>query len=92
MVDERGIALFAFHGSVNKVLRANEVGDFYGDTRNSYENEWSFETTRYQLQPGDVLNFWIYVQHNNFGYRLENQRFVYPSNENKYVVKWQILY
>lgn len=77
--DERGIALFAFHGSVNKRLKATENGDLNGDTRHSYDNEWSFETTRYQLKPGDELNFWIYVQHNNFGYRLENQRYIYPS-------------
>lgn len=80
--DEQGIALFAFHGSINKNLRGNELGDFSADTRiKNNNNEWAFETTRYNLQPGDILNFWVYVQHNNFGYRLENQNYVYPSND-----------
>lgn len=71
--------LFAFHGSINKSIRGNEVGDYNGETRTKTRNEWVFENTRYQLQRGDVLNFWIYVQNNDFGYRLENQRYVYPS-------------
>lgn len=78
--DERGIVLFAFHGSINKEIRASEVGDFHGETRIKSQGMWTFETNRYQLQRGDVLHFWIYVQHDNFGYKLENQRYVYPGN------------
>lgn len=78
-LDERGIVLYAFHGSINKEIRANEIGDFHGETRIKSQGVWSYETTRYQLQRGDVLHFWIYVQHENFGYKLENQRYVYPG-------------
>lgn len=75
-----GIVLFGFHGSINKEIRAREQGDFNGETRTkSNGGWWVFETRRNQLQTGDVLNFWIYVQHNNFGYHLENQRYVYPG-------------
>lgn len=77
--DERGIVLFAFHGNINKEIRANEEGDFHGQTRTKANGLWSFTTTRYQLQRGDVLNFWLYVQHDNFGYKLEDLRFVYPG-------------
>lgn len=79
ITDERGIVLFAFHGSINKEIRANEEGDFHGQTRTKSNGQWSYETTRYQLQRGDVLNFWLYVQHDNFGYKLEDLRFVYPG-------------
>ena len=77
--DERGIVLFAFHGSINKEIRANEEGEFHGQTNVKSNGQWSYENKRYQLQRGDVLNFWLYVQHNDFGYKLEDLRFVYPG-------------
>lgn len=78
-IDERGIVLFAFHGSINKELLANEQGDYHGQTRIKSNGQWSYENNRYKLQRGDVLNFWLYVQHGNFGYKLENLRYVYPG-------------
>ncbi|XP_031637248.1 gram-negative bacteria-binding protein 1-like isoform X2 [Contarinia nasturtii] len=41
---------------------------------------WSYENNQYQLRQGDVLNFWIYVQHGRFGYSLQNQRYIYPDH------------
>lgn len=83
--DDRGVILFAFHGSINKAIQANENGDFSGETRRKSNGFWTFENNRYRLQPGDILNFWIYVQHENFGYKLENQRFIYPGIYFKYI-------
>lgn len=78
-LDVRGIVLFAFHGSINKEIQANEQGDYHGQTRTKSNGQWSYENTRYKLQRGDVLHFWLYVQHENFGYKLENLRYVYPG-------------
>lgn len=77
--DDAGIVLFAFHGSINKEIRANEYGDFHGETRTKSNGWWTYENHHYQLQQGDVLNFWLYVQHGSFGYRLENLRYNYPG-------------
>lgn len=71
--------MFAFHGKINKEIHPEEVGDFSGQARSKSNGWWSYENTQYQLQRGDVLHFWVYVQHGNFGYRLDNQRYVYPG-------------
>lgn len=71
--------MFAFHGKINKEIQANEVGDFTGQARTKSNGVWSYENNQYQLQQGDILHFNIYVQHGNFGYRLDNQRYVYPG-------------
>lgn len=74
------MAFFAFHGNINREITATENGQFSGDTRQAERNEWAYETTRYQLQPGDILYFWLYVQHDSLGYVLSNQRLVYPHD------------
>lgn len=77
--DERGVAYFAFHGSINKNLRTGEPGDFYENTPQKSGREWAYENSRVQLRPGDVLYFWMYVQHDEFGYHLNDQRATYPG-------------
>lgn len=77
--DERGIRLFAFHGALNRELSGDESGDFNYETRERSNGEWVYENHRAHLRHGDVLYFWIYVQHDHFGYRLDSQRYVYPG-------------
>lgn len=78
LADQRGVAFFAFHGNINREISATENGQFSGDTRQPENYEWAYQTTRYQLQPNDILHFWLYVQHDSLGYVLANQRLVYP--------------
>lgn len=66
------------------MIRGSENGDFHGEARVKSNGWWTYEDNRYQLQRGDVLNFWIYVQHDHFGYRLENQRYVYPGKVERF--------
>lgn len=55
------------------------MGDYSGEVRQKTGNEWVFETDRYPLKHGDILHYWIYVQHEQHGYQLHQMRFVYPS-------------
>lgn len=75
--------LFAFHGSINRDIRPGENGNFHGETRIKTNGYWVYENREYQFRAGDVLNFWLYVQHENLGYRLEDQRYVYPGKFKK---------
>lgn len=83
------MSFFAFHGSLNKVVETGEPGDFIQQTDEKNNDEWHYENTRIQLKSGDILYFWIYVQHDIFGYHLNNQRYVYPGEvENKILKKY----
>lgn len=77
--DERGVTFFAFHGNVNREFRGTENGEFHGEARQAQNGEWVFKNDRYQFQPGDILYYWIYVQHNRLGYRIDNAQLVYPG-------------
>lgn len=75
-----GIVLFAFHGNINREFTGAEPGDFAGEVLTKQNGQWSYENTNQQLKVGDKLNYWIYVQHNQLGYRIENQKYVVPGN------------
>lgn len=60
-------------------MHGNEAGEINYETRHKVNNEWIYEDRRHQLQHGDFLSFWIYVQHDNSEYRLVNQRYSYPG-------------
>lgn len=68
--------LVIFHGRTNRVLKVNEPGEIHGEvTQPDKDGRWTFLDDDKRLVIGDVLNYWIYVQHRGIGYRLESQKF-----------------
>lgn len=38
------------------------------------ENGWSYDNDDADFEIGDILNYWMYVQHDQLGYRLEDKK------------------
>ncbi|KAJ6616523.1 Beta-1,3-glucan-binding protein, partial [Pseudolycoriella hygida] len=74
---EPGITLFAFHGKINRRFRGNEEGDLTLDVTRAKNGVWAYENRNKQVMEGDVLYFWIHVQHDGVGYLLENQEYYF---------------
>lgn len=47
-----------------------------GTAREKSNDRWTYVNRQIKLEEGDVLHYWIYVQHGVLGYRLENQKFI----------------
>lgn len=77
--DEPGITFVAFHGKINNEFDGNEMGDFHSESLQPENGEWVLRNDRHIFRSGDVLYYWIYVQHKRLGYRLDNAKFVYPG-------------
>lgn len=73
--DHEGVRLFAFHGVVNRELNGLEAGDLSQDTLKPTNGRWVFEDRKLKLNPGDVLNFWLFVIKGKLGYRLDDQTY-----------------
>lgn len=71
-----GVELFVFHGRNNRVLKVNEPGELHGEVSEAdASGRWTYINTDKQLVIGDVIHYWLYVQHNGIGYRLDSQQF-----------------
>lgn len=54
----------------------NEPGEIHGEISEAdKDGRWTYLNEDKQLMIGDVIYYWIYVQHNGVGYRLESQQF-----------------
>lgn len=73
--DESGISAFRFHGKINLKFIGTELGDFYGDMLTSTNDKWIYENNNLVLMDDDILYYWIYVEHDDFGYRLDRQKY-----------------
>lgn len=79
--DHDGIRLFAFHGVVNRDLNGLEAGDLSQDILKPTNGRWVFEDRKLKLNPGDVLNFWLFVIKGKLGYRLDDQTYTISQYE-----------
>nr|AFD54027.1 GNBP3 [Locusta migratoria] len=73
--DDLGVELFAVHANVNKEINLLEAGQISIDITKPKNGRWVYEDKRVRLKPGDVINFWLYVQADGRGYRLDDQTF-----------------
>lgn len=75
-----GIKLFAFHGNLNADLNGREGGQFSADVNTAVDGRWTYVNKNTKLKPGDVLNYWTYVDYydgvNKLGYALDDQEYV----------------
>lgn len=68
--------MFAFHGKRDKKFQGNEPGDIVGTAREKSTDRWTYVNRQIKFEQGDILHYWIYVQHGVLGYHLENQKFI----------------
>ncbi|XP_049810775.1 beta-1,3-glucan-binding protein-like isoform X2 [Schistocerca nitens] len=73
--DDLGVELFAVHANVNKAISLLEAGQISVDITRPKNGRWVYEDRRVRLKPGDVINYWVYVQADGRGYRLDDQTF-----------------
>ncbi|XP_046993386.1 splicing factor 3B subunit 2-like [Schistocerca americana] len=73
--DELGIELFAVHANINKPMGLLEAGQISVDITKPKAGRWVYEDRRVRLKPGDVINYWLYVQADGLGYRRDDQNF-----------------
>lgn len=76
ILDEPGIRYFVINGNINRPIHHNGVGEIYGEVFTSINENWVYENTNIQLHVNDVINFWVFVQHYQLGYRLDDQSVV----------------
>ncbi|CAG9855839.1 unnamed protein product [Phyllotreta striolata] len=69
-----GVQMFAFHGSINQELMLNQPGDFSGEIlKPSKDGRFVYDNPDLRLKVGDTVYYWIYIQHDGLGFRLDNQ-------------------
>lgn len=78
--DDNGIKLFTFHGKVNGLLSTAVDTDLSGDINSPTNGKWVYENPYLALAVGDKIDYWIYVQHNSFGYTKHNVVFEVRGN------------
>nr|AFD54025.1 GNBP1 [Locusta migratoria] len=74
--DDLGVELMAVHANMNKPIAPLEAGQISVDILKPKGGRWVYEDRRVRLRPGDVINYWLYVQVDGLGYRLDDQSFV----------------
>ncbi|KAK9891864.1 hypothetical protein WA026_017352 [Henosepilachna vigintioctopunctata] len=68
--DVEGIKLFAFHGKINEEMNGLEPGTFSSDITRARNGRWTFYDHLTELNIGDTLYYWIYIEHFNGRNRL----------------------
>ncbi|XP_060535531.1 beta-1,3-glucan-binding protein-like isoform X2 [Cylas formicarius] len=66
---EPKVQFFAFHGKLNQPIGLTEPGDFNEDVTRPENGRFTYFNPNIQLKPGDVINYWVFVQHDQLGYR-----------------------
>ncbi|KAF2893393.1 hypothetical protein ILUMI_12787 [Ignelater luminosus] len=79
--DRRGIRLFAFHGNINKVINGREEGTLSRVVAESTNGLWTFLDKNVNLDFGDVIYYWVQVDHYN-----GRQRNEYYKSDQKFTV------
>lgn len=73
IADSPGLSLFAFHGNVNANIGTLEGGSISRDVLQPENGFWTFKDTATKLKVGNVINYWLYVQKDELGYRQDLQ-------------------
>ncbi|CAH2003578.1 unnamed protein product [Acanthoscelides obtectus] len=80
---ESGIERFAFHGNKNKEISMNEPGEFSAEVRYT-GGEWVvYDDSDVSLSVGDVVHYWVFVQHERMGYRKDAQNWTVDELKDK---------
>lgn len=75
LLDAENVTFFAFHGRLNQELANGEPGEFSGEIRASEGGKWVYEKSGVDLKIGDMIHYWVFVQHGRLGYRREGANY-----------------
>ncbi|XP_026470533.1 beta-1,3-glucan-binding protein-like [Ctenocephalides felis] len=64
----------AIQASVNEPVTPLTPGEYSGEVTRSLNGRWTFENKNARLRPGDVLHYWMFVQHERLGYRRDDEK------------------
>lgn len=82
--DRRGIRLFGFHGNINEEIYGGEEGTLSRVVAEPTSGSWVFLDETLNLNSGDVIYYWVQVDHYDGRRRTEyykdDQRFTVPGN------------
>lgn len=68
--------MFAFNGKVNEVSDDKSEGTITGDVKQPTNGRWIVEKPDVLLNKNDVINYGVFVQYENLGYRKDGQSYV----------------
>ncbi|CAH1800781.1 unnamed protein product [Owenia fusiformis] len=68
-----GTTVVAFHYSVNTILPGVQAGQWNFDVWNKIGNNYIHENTRVNVNPGDVVHYWVYYTRNGRGYQITDR-------------------
>lgn len=72
-----GLQFFSFHSNVNAPIRLLEIGRFHGViTKVDFNGYWIFNEETAQVNKGDVINYWAYIEVNGVGYKIDCRSFI----------------
>ncbi|CAH1121496.1 unnamed protein product [Ceutorhynchus assimilis] len=72
---KEGIEVFAFHGKINEEITQIEQGDLEQYVNKPSSNRFVYIDPDIRLKKGDTIYYWIYVQHNQLGFREYDQKY-----------------
>lgn len=72
----KDVNVIAFHANKNRKIDEIEPGEISTDIIRPAENGWTFFNPSLKLKVGDKINYWIFIQHNSFGYKKPGQSWV----------------
>lgn len=64
----------AIQSNINEPVTPLTPGEYSGEVTRSFNGRWIFENKNAQLRPGDVLHYWMFVQHDRLGYRRDDEQ------------------
>ncbi|XP_045462189.1 uncharacterized protein LOC123672218 [Harmonia axyridis] len=70
------INVIGFHANKNKQIDDIEPGEISVDIRRPSENGWSYFNPNLKLEIGDKIYYWIFLQHQKFGYKKPRQSWI----------------
>lgn len=68
--------MFGFHGKVNEISDGKEDKNISGNVMRPINKKWTLYMKDAKLKKDDIIYYWVFVQHDYFGYRKDAQFYV----------------
>lgn len=76
---EKGVELFGFHGKINKPILQIEPGEISQDVTVPTDGRLVYVDLNIRLKVNDVIYYWVFVQHDQLGFRRDEQTWTVDS-------------
>lgn len=75
-LDEQGIVWVEFHLKINQEFNSGlESGTYNGGIVKPHNGHWTYFDKSIELKTGDLVHYWIHVNHNGVKYNSEKRQF-----------------